>query len=68
MKKMIAMLLLPILLLAAGCNSSPPEEDLGEDYIMGTDQQYYFYLIMGIYANRRTAITGWEQQVDGICA
>ena len=43
MKKLIAMLLLPILLLTAGCNSSPPEEDLGEDYIMGTDQQYYFY-------------------------
>ena len=42
MKKLIAMLLLPILLLTAGCNSSPPEEDLGEDYIMGTDQQYYF--------------------------
>ena len=48
MKKLIAMLLLPILLLVAGCNSSPPEEDLGEDYIMGTDQQYYFYTNYGL--------------------
>ncbi len=45
MRKLIA-LLLPILLLA-GCNSSLPEEDLGEAYIMGTDQQYYFSPILG---------------------
>ena len=41
MRKLIAMLLLPILLLA-GCNSSPPEEDLGDTYHMGTDYQYNF--------------------------
>ena len=46
MRKLIAILILPILLLA-GCNGSPPEEDLGEDYIMGTDQQYYFSPIFG---------------------
>ena len=41
MKKLIAMLLLPILLLA-GCNSSSPEEDLGDTYQMGIDHQYFF--------------------------
>ncbi len=41
MRKLIA-LLLPILLLAAGCNSSPPEEDLGDTYQMGIDHQYFF--------------------------
>ena len=47
MKKLIVLLILPILLLS-GCNSSPPEEDLGDTYHMGTDQQYYFYTNYGL--------------------
>lgn len=46
MKKLFSMGIVLSLLLAllTGCQSPGPEQDLGDKYILGEDNQYYFYL------------------------
>ena len=55
MKKLFSMgIVLSLLLtLLIGCQSSGPEQDLGDGYVMGSDNQYYF-LMASLQGNAMT--------------
>lgn len=55
MKKLFSMgiVLFLLLVLLTGCQSSGPEQDLGDGYVMGSDNQYYF-LMASLQGNAMT--------------
>ena len=69
MKKLFSMgiVLFFLLTLFTSCQSPGPEQDLGDKFIFGEDNQYYFYLsgAQGTpLANRRTFTI--LSEMDGI--
>ena len=67
MKKLLSIGVILSLLLAllTGCQSPGPEQDLGDKFIFGEDNQYYFYLSGLLGEPIAESETGYYVSIDG---
>ena len=67
MKKLFSVGIVLSLLLAllTGCQSPGPEQDLGDEFIFGEDNQYYFYLSGLLGEPIAESETGYYVSIDG---
>ena len=67
MKKLfsVGILLSLVLVLLTGCQNPGPEQDLGDKFIFGEDNQYYFYLSGLLGEPIAESETGYYVSIDG---